>query len=116
VLIDLATATGKPVGGAIDLSIARSGELHGLAGWFSAELAPGIEITNAPGDSSTPYQQAWLPLAEPTPVRAGDAVGVRIETRDGATWRWDVQVRGPDGETRATFAQATRRCFPLLRE
>lgn len=114
--LDLASVQSSAAEGGCELAVERDGTLHGLAGWFSAQLAPGIEISNAPGQATTPYAQAWLPLAAPTPVSAGDRVRVHIETRDGATWCWNAEVRGADGTPRVRFAHATVDSFPLLRE
>jgi protein arginine N-methyltransferase 1 len=114
--LDLTTAPDAAPAGECELAIDRDGTLHGLAGWFTAELAPGIEISNAPGQSTTPYAQAWLPIAAPTPVRAGDRIRARVETRDGASWRWGAEIGSAHGEPRARFVHETRRSFPLLRE
>jgi protein arginine N-methyltransferase 1 len=114
--LDLVAVAQDAAAGECELAIARGGTLHGLAGWFSAQLAPGIEISNAPGQSTTPYVQAWLPFATPVAVAEGDVILARIETRDGATWGWDAEIRGADGVARARIAQATVRSFPLLRE
>jgi hypothetical protein len=116
VRLDLTTAPDDTAAGECDLAVERDGTVHGLAGWFSALLAPGVEVSNAPGQSTTPYAQAWLPLAAPAPVTAGDRIAARIQTHDGATWRWEVEVRGAAGEPRARFTHETRRSFPLLRE
>lgn len=108
--VDLGTAQDVAVEGSCTLTIARGGLLHGLAGWFTARLAAGVEVSNAPGQASTPYAQAWLPLARPVEVSSGDVVDVRIATHDGATWRWEGAVRG------TRFEHATVRSFPLLTE
>ncbi|HEX5497708.1 MAG TPA: 50S ribosomal protein L11 methyltransferase, partial [Thermomicrobiales bacterium] len=31
-----------------DVTVVRAGVLHGIGGWFDAELAPGVRLTNAP--------------------------------------------------------------------
>ena len=39
-----------PIHGEVTVDIARAGMLDGICAWFDAELAPGVRMTNAPGD------------------------------------------------------------------
>lgn len=86
-------ATGAAAG-EVALHVAREGVMHGLAGWFTAELAPGITMTNAPGATTRIFRQnAFLPLDPPVPVRVGDSVHVRIMVRPAElilVWRVTV--------------------------
>ncbi len=104
--VDLTMAASSVVSGEAQLTIIRRGTLHGLAGWFSADLAPRVVVSNAPGSNTTPYLQAWLPIAEPLPVEAGDAVTARVATDDGASWSWVLDVHGNH------FSHSTERGFP----
>ena len=64
------------------LRIERGGTMHGLAGWFDCELADGIAMTNSPqSDQAIDRSQAYLPIEEPVPVRAGDEVRVTVMAR-----------------------------------
>ena len=65
-----------------ELRIERDGVMHGLAGWFECELAEGVWMTNSPlADQAIHRPQAFLPIAEAVPVRAGDPVKVRVMAR-----------------------------------
>lgn len=65
-----------------ELPIERDGTMHGLAGWFECELAEGVWMTNSPlADRAIQRPQAFLPIAEAVPVRAGDSVKARIMAR-----------------------------------
>lgn len=110
--IDLRTATSTAVEGATELQIERPAALHGLAGWFEAQLAPGITVSNAPNSPTTPYVQAWLPAAQPLVADAGDVLRVEIETDDGASWRWRLELTDAAGSVRAASEQSTDECFP----
>jgi enediyne biosynthesis protein CalE3 len=87
----------------------RSGVLHGLVAWFSAVLAPGVELTNHP-----PGLLSWdnlvFPLPEPVPIDAGTTIAVRLRGRCNAkeplTWVWQTAVRR-DGKTIAEYGQST---------
>ncbi len=58
--------------------IQRPGTLHGVAGWFQVDLAPGILISTAPNAPSTHWRQAVFPLREPIEVAAGDYLEVTL--------------------------------------
>jgi precorrin-6B methylase 2 len=64
------------------LRIERAGTVHGLAGWFDCELAEGVTMTNSPqSDRAIDRSQAFLPIDEPVPVRAGDEVRATVMAR-----------------------------------
>jgi hypothetical protein len=93
---------GRPV-----FTAARAGTLHGFTGWFEAELAEGIWVTNAPEEGSTLYARAFLPFEEPVPVEAGDRIEAAVSSFDGGAWRWRATVRGSDGAVRRAFDHST---------
>jgi protein arginine N-methyltransferase 1 len=78
-----------------------SGPCHGFAGWFDAALAPDVHLRNGPTDPATHWGCAFLPLAEPLDVRAGDELVVDLQVVSVAgrvmwTWRWQHRPRtGP---------------------
>lgn len=77
--IDMMTATAGALAADVELEIGRGGVLHGLAGWFDAELVPGVHVTNAPTASvRLQRSQAFLPLGEAVRVEPGDVVDVRL--------------------------------------
>jgi protein arginine N-methyltransferase 1 len=80
--------------GEVTTGVTRAGVMHGLAGWFTSELAPGITMTNAPGAPDRIFRQnAFLPLDPPVPVRPGDQVHTRIVVRPNElilAWRVTV--------------------------
>lgn len=66
----------------VDAPIHRRGVMHGVAGWFMADLADGIVMTNAPGDASRIQRRnAIFPIARPIAVTPGDTVRVRMQVR-----------------------------------
>ena len=78
------------------LRIQREGTAHGLLGWFEAELAPGIWMTNAPGHAGRIGRpQALLPLRNPIQLAEDEALEVtlRIRREDGLI-AWTAQARG----------------------
>ncbi|MDG4549093.1 MAG: methyltransferase domain-containing protein [Candidatus Contendobacter sp.] len=66
----------------VELPIERDGVMHGLAGWFECELAENVWMTNSPlAGRRINRHQAFLPIDEAVPVRAGDTVKARVMAR-----------------------------------
>ena len=102
----------QPMSGSAAFRIARSGVVHGLGGWFSAELAPGIRMTNSPlSRRRIERRQTFFPLEHPVGVRTGDRVDVemRILPADHVV-SWLVTIRrAGERAVRATSRLSTFR-------
>jgi protein arginine N-methyltransferase 1 len=55
--------------------------VHGFATWWSAELAPGVMLTTAPGAASTHWEQLYYPLLSPLDAKAGERVAIALRSR-----------------------------------
>ena len=90
--------------GRLEFTLRRNATLHGIGGWFSAELAPGIELTNAPAaPDRINRRDVFFPLRESIAVDAGDTVAVAMRIRPvSRIVQWHVEVGTGD-------ASATRR-------
>src|SRR5262249_15136582 len=78
-------------------TIERAGPLRAFAGWFEAELAPGVILANRPG-----VQTHWGQVLFPVPlhtVAAGDEVRFAVRALDplalGLAWSLEIR-RGGD--------------------
>ena len=80
--------------GTAEFTLARSGILDGIGGWFTARLAAGIELTNAPGaPNRINRRNVFFPLHDAIPARAGDRVIVSMFIRPASrVVRWRVHV------------------------
>ena len=73
----------------------RSGRLHGLAGWFNAELKPGLHVSNGPKDKGSHWGLAFFPIDQPVVVNQGNRIQVEMSsTKNGEYWHWCVAVNG----------------------
>jgi len=80
--IDLASDSPEFFRWTASLRIERDGMLHGLAGWFECQLADGVTMTNSPlSDRAIDRSQAFLPIEDPVPVRAGDTIIATVMAR-----------------------------------
>jgi SAM-dependent methyltransferase len=83
----------RPFDRALCFRFERAGLLRGLAGWFVADLAPGVALSTEPG-VETHWGQLLFPLAA-VPVAAGDRLEVRLALLplDGVpSWRWEGEL------------------------
>jgi type I protein arginine methyltransferase len=90
--------------GNVAFVLERAGRLRGVAGWFVAELAPGVMLSTEPG-----IETHWGQLLFAIPavdVLPGDVLTLRLALGDeggDATWRWSGSLaRG--GATVSTFS------------
>lgn len=94
------------------LRIERDATLHGLAGWFDCELADGVSMTNSPlSERAIDRPQAFLAIAEPVPVSAGDEVRATIMARpadDLIAWIVELPASG------RRFSHSTWPAMPTL--
>jgi protein arginine N-methyltransferase 1 len=102
--------------GGARVTVTRAGTAHGLAGFFSAQLAEGIVLTNDPREATVSYVRALLPLAEPLALEAGDELAVDVSTHDGREWSWRVERTPAGGGAPEPRQQATLHGFPRSRE
>lgn len=98
---------GAPAMLAIDgeVAIARGGTMHGIAGWFSAEMAPGVTMTNDPTANFLDRRHVYLPLTSAVAVAPGDRVAIRLRIRPAdMLLRWSIEVRTAAGVARETHS------------
>ena len=90
-LVELAQVGEGDLNGAASFAVQRKGVVHGIGGWFAAELATGINLSNAPPTKTPSWSHAFLPLESPVEVEAGDRLDLRISTsHNAARWQWQV--------------------------
>ncbi len=88
---DLMDVESTDFSGQISFIARRDGLLHGLGGWFSAELTPGLTISNTPPELAPSWNQTFLPIERPLLVRTGDRLDIEVAVRDNAAhWEWRV--------------------------
>ncbi|MBI1952866.1 MAG: 50S ribosomal protein L11 methyltransferase [Candidatus Omnitrophica bacterium] len=90
----------------------RDGVLHGIGGWFLAELSKGVVFTNGPTRNPLGRSQFFFPLPRPLPLKRGSGLKASFSTYDGFEWSWRVRLKEP----RKEFTQSTFLGFPISRE
>lgn len=109
ITFDLATATAGHWEGQTRFTVTRDGAFDAVVGWFVADLAPGVTMTNAPGHpEAIARRQAVLPVDQRTAVRTGDEISLTMRIRPTEHLiQWKGEVCGLDGAVRARFKHST---------
>jgi protein arginine N-methyltransferase 1 len=107
-VMDFAVPDNMACRGAATFVVSRSGTFSGLGGWFVADMADAVTMTNAPGaPDQIGRRQAFLPLDGPVDVAPGDTVECTILARPAdSIVAWRVIVRRGT-EVRRTSRQST---------
>ena len=119
--LDLTTSTAAGFKAKSSHTITKSGQMHGVGGWFSAQLSPGVRMTNSPvAVDRINRRNAFFPVDHPIEVASGDRVLVTMDIvpiEDLVTWRVDV-LRGGDSEpiVKVSFQQSTFKGMLLCQE
>ena len=117
--VDLNHATTETFHGETKLRVLRSCTLHGLGGWFDAQLAKGITMTNSPmGEPRIQRRQIYFPIDRAVPALEGDYVYVRMTVRPAdsvVNWNVDI-VDTRSGYAKARFRHSTWKGMMLSRE
>lgn len=89
--VDLSKIRTSDVYGEASFVIKQKSTLHGIAGWFSAELSKGVSMSNAPDVMNPKWNNLFFPLEEPLSLKKGDRIHIIIEAKaNGDIWRWQV--------------------------
>jgi hypothetical protein len=98
-------ASARPDFGAeATFTVDRTGTLHALAGWFEAELSPGVRLGNVPGGERSSWAHVAFPLERGVAVAPGTAISARIDTvANGTGWRWSTDVAGERFDQTSVF-------------
>jgi protein arginine N-methyltransferase 1 len=68
--------------------------VFGFAGWWRAELVPGIWLATGPADAPTHWEQIYFPIPQPIDARKGDGIRIAIRSDgrggNGVLLAWTV--------------------------
>ena len=115
---DLTELTPEHLHGEAEVEVTVPGVMHGLSGWFVAELAPGINMTNSPfAKRRINRRAAFLPIERPLALRIGDRLKITMGIVPAQTMlSWVVIVSNSKGEEKARFVHSTLKGMLLVPE
>ena len=110
--IQLEEATGETIPLDAAIRAARPGTLHGVAGWFEAQLSPEVTLTNSPlSPERIDRLNVYYPIDEPVALDEGDEVRITMRIRPVETIvAWTVEVwtgHAPHQVRKARFRHST---------
>ena len=116
--IDFVSVVPDVLKGETTLTIERDAVMHGLGGWFVAELSEHVSMTNSPVQSpAIGRRNVVLPIETPVAVQRGDRVNVAMTIVHAQTLvRWSVEVVGAAGLRKASSDHSTWRGMLLSSE
>jgi protein arginine N-methyltransferase 1 len=100
--LDLSMATSPALHLEACVATTRGGTLHGIGGWFSAQLSKSICMSNSPlATNPINRRNLFLPIDRPTVVGKGDRVRVMLHIlpSEGVV-TWKLEVGGDDDKCR----------------
>jgi protein arginine N-methyltransferase 1 len=111
------SCSAEVLSGRADFEVQRDATLHGIGGWFTADLAPGVVLTNAPGaPARINRRNVFFPLREAVGVARGDRVTVSMRIRPASLLvRWHIEVHAV-GELRHATTASTFEGMLISRE
>lgn len=101
--LDYATLTESDWRAKLFWRTGRPGCAHGILLWFDCELAPGIVVSNAPGEPEQVYGQAYFPLEAPVPLLEDMPASVEISAKligGDYVWSWSFSGKDASGQPR----------------
>jgi len=102
--LDTAKCPASISGMEASMEVEQAGTLHGIGGWFSAQLSPHVTMSNGPLEPNPiKRRNAFFPIERPVAVEKGDRVTVTMTIRPGDSMiTWAVEV-GDQQFTHSTF-------------
>jgi len=98
---DLESLAQRHFGGGFDTHALHDGEVHGIALWFDAAIADGVEYSTEPSDYAPTYGRMFHPFAQPLLLRANEPISVQIAAHRTATgWSWEWGASSAAGTRR----------------
>ncbi len=118
--VDPSTSGSQPLHFGCTLPITRTGTLHGLGGWFIAQLSPTVMMTNSPlSEQRVDRRNVFFPLDQPVSVQAGDAVIVTMQilpVQIAVTWKVEIRKNDRPDTERLRFTHSTLKGMLIARE
>jgi protein arginine N-methyltransferase 1 len=114
---ELPPASWPTVEATVTTSVTRDGLIDGVAGWFDAELSPGVNFSNAPtSDQRLDRMALVLPVSPPIRVRRDDTIAIEFRMLlPDRVLRWRVR-RESAGQDPESFAGSTLAGLLISRE
>jgi SAM-dependent methyltransferase len=113
---DLADLTPERFSARATIEVSGTGVMHGLSGWFTAELAPGVSMTNSPFSKGRIRRAAaFFPIEKPITLGKGERVDITmtaIAAQGLLTWK--VVLFNAKGREQGRYIHSTLKGMLLI--
>lgn len=100
--------------------VRRAGTMHGVGGWFVAQLSPSVKMSNSPLDpKSIERRNVFFPIAQPVPVAPGDRVLVEMTILPSdvmVSWKVYISSGAEPAVSKGRFSHSTWKGMLLCQE
>ena len=104
---DTADDVRTPYAAAVEFAISKDHPVTALGAWFSADLAPGVTLSNAPDAPATHWGQLVLPCPQRLELKKGDKLKAEILAQavdpGPLQMMWSVAVGDTPGQAQDTM-------------
>ena len=105
--LDLSFATTTPFKLESSIAATRPGTLHGIGGWFSAQLSPSVTMSNSPlAPHPINRMNIFFPIDRPVTINEGDRVEISMHIMPAdlvVTWRVEVRAVAQTEDGQSSF-------------
>ena len=100
------------------MRVTRAATMHGIGGWFVAQLSPKVRLTNSPlAADRINRRNVYFPIGQPLAILPGDQVEVTMHlVPEDLRVTWSVAVSDAAGASKGRFRHSTWRGMLLSRE
>jgi len=116
--LDLTELTPEQLRAEAEIEVSTAGVMHGLSGWFIAELAPGISMTNSPFSKGRIQRaSAFFPVEKPLALSKGDRLNIAMSAiTTQRLINWKMVVFDSHGREKARHVHTTLKGMSLMPE
>jgi hypothetical protein len=120
--LDFSSAAAEPFKLEANVTVERAGTLHGIGGWFRAQLSERASMTNSPlAAERINRRNVFFPIDRPVCVAAGDRVQIVMHimpTDMIVIWTAEVWGKAPAGSTisKGRFTHSTWQGMLIVQE
>jgi len=115
--LDLVSAAPTPFGLKAEIIVQRIGTLHGIGGWFGAQLSESASMSNSPlAPQRINRHNVFFPIDQPVTVALGDQIQIEMRILPAdliVTWKVEVwaaipeQAEPPPRASKGRFTHST---------
>lgn len=109
-VLDYVSSASQSAHALLHLPITRNATGHGIAVWFSTQLADGIGFSTEPQSGENIYGHVFLPWLEPLSLCQGEICSIELRARlvgNDYVWQWETSLPNVAERKQVRFVQSS---------